>query len=56
LRPLFELALDTGLHKGKLLGLRWEDLDLAGGTASIRRTRQRTNTARLTAQDQDQEL
>ena len=39
----------TGLRKGELPGLRWEDLELAGGTASIRRTLQRTNTAGLTA-------
>ena len=49
LQPLFELALHTGLRQGELLGLRWEDLDLTGGTASIRRTLQRTNTADLTA-------
>ncbi|MFJ1644915.1 tyrosine-type recombinase/integrase [Streptomyces sp. NPDC088258] len=49
LQPLFELALHTGLRKGELLGLRWEDLDLADGTASIRRTLQRTNSSGLTA-------
>ncbi|MGE9693666.1 tyrosine-type recombinase/integrase [Streptomyces sp. NRRL F-5630] len=49
LHALFELALHTGLRKGELLGLRWEDLDLAGGTASIRRTLQRTNSGGLTA-------
>ncbi|MEW1640155.1 tyrosine-type recombinase/integrase [Streptomyces sp. NPDC093801] len=49
LHALFELALHTGLRKGELLGLRWEDLDLASGTASIRRTLQRTNTGGLTA-------
>ncbi|MFI6899106.1 tyrosine-type recombinase/integrase [Streptomyces sp. NPDC050256] len=49
LQPLFELALHTGLRKGELLGLRWEDIDLAGGTASIRRTLQRTNSGGLTA-------
>lgn len=27
LHALFELALHTGLRKGELLGLRWEDLD-----------------------------
>ncbi|WP_406094720.1 tyrosine-type recombinase/integrase [Kitasatospora purpeofusca] len=48
LHALFELALRTGLRKGELLGLRWEDLDLAGGTASIRRTLQRTSTGGLT--------
>ncbi|MBV6697373.1 site-specific integrase [Kitasatospora aureofaciens] len=49
LQALFELALRTGLRKGELLGLRWEDLDLIGGTASIRRTLQRTNSGGLTA-------
>ncbi|MET8411770.1 tyrosine-type recombinase/integrase [Streptomyces sp. NPDC005195] len=49
LSALFELALRTGLRKGELLGLRWEDLDLAGATASICRTLQRTNSAGLTA-------
>jgi integrase len=49
LQALFELALRTGLRKGELLGLRWEDLDLTGGTASIRRTLQRTNSNGLTA-------
>ncbi|MGA5642809.1 tyrosine-type recombinase/integrase [Streptomyces cinereoruber] len=48
LQALFELALRTGLRKGELLGLRWEDVDLNGGTASIRRTLQRTRTAGLT--------
>lgn len=48
LQALFELALRTGLRKGELLGLRWEDLDLEGGTASIRRTLQRTPTGGLT--------
>jgi integrase len=49
LSALFELALRTGLRMGELLGLRWEDPDLAGETASIRRTLQRTNSAGLTA-------
>ncbi|WP_405883456.1 site-specific integrase [Streptomyces sp. NBC_01384] len=45
---LFELALRTGLRKGELLGLHWEDLDLDSGTASIRRTLQRTHSRGLT--------
>ncbi|MET7296591.1 site-specific integrase [Streptomyces griseoloalbus] len=49
LHALFELALHTGLRKGELLGLRWEDLDLDRGTAAIRRTLQRTNADGLTA-------
>ncbi|SDS58792.1 Site-specific recombinase XerD [Streptomyces sp. TLI_053] len=48
LQALFELALRTGLRKGELLGLRWEDLDHGSGTASIRRTLQRTRTGGLT--------
>ncbi|MFE4366749.1 tyrosine-type recombinase/integrase [Streptomyces sp. NPDC056835] len=48
LHSLFELALHTGLRKGELLGLRWEDLDLDAGTAAIRRTLQRTNAGGLT--------
>ncbi len=56
LQSLFELALHTGLRKGKFLGLRWEDLDLAGGTANIRRTLQRTNPAAWPPPDQNQEL
>ncbi|MDX3853334.1 site-specific integrase [Streptomyces sp. AK02-01A] len=48
LHALFELALHTGLRKGELLGLRWEDLDLDRSTAAIRRTLQRTNTGGLT--------
>ena len=48
LHALFELALHTGLRKGELLGLRWEDLDLDAGTAAIRRTLQRTAVGGLT--------
>ncbi|MFG3109389.1 tyrosine-type recombinase/integrase [Streptomyces tendae] len=48
LHALFELALHTGLRKGELLGLRWEDLNLDAGTAAIRRTLQRTSTGGLT--------
>ncbi|WP_151898178.1 tyrosine-type recombinase/integrase [Streptomyces sp. C8S0] len=48
LHALFELALHTGLRKGELLGLCWEDLDLGAGTAAIRRTLQRTSAGGLT--------
>ncbi|MEU3449354.1 tyrosine-type recombinase/integrase [Streptomyces thermolilacinus] len=48
LHALYELALRTGLRKGELLGLHWEDLDLDGGTATVRRSLQRTRTSGLT--------
>ncbi|MFE3657632.1 tyrosine-type recombinase/integrase [Streptomyces sp. NPDC059165] len=48
LNALYELALRTGLRKGELLGLHWEDLDLDSGTASIHRSLQRTPTGGLT--------
>ncbi|MGW1407491.1 tyrosine-type recombinase/integrase [Streptomyces sp. NPDC002403] len=48
LHALYELALRTGLRKGELLGLHWEDLDLNGGTATIHRSLQRTRSQGLT--------
>lgn len=41
LGALFVLALATGLRLGELLGLRWEDVDLEGGTVTVCRTLQR---------------
>lgn len=35
LYPLFYLALITGLRRGELLGLRWQDVDLASGRIDI---------------------
>ena len=35
---LIELAVMTGLRKGELLGLRWDDLDLDAGTLYVRQT------------------
>ena len=41
LEALFAVALASGLRGGEALGLRWEDVDLEGGTMAIRRTLQR---------------
>jgi integrase len=43
---LYVLALHSGLREGELLGLRWDDLDLGGTTATIqvRRTLSETRT------------
>jgi integrase len=38
---LFVLMLTTGIRRGEALGLRWEDLDLDGATARIRRALKR---------------
>ncbi|MGV3721838.1 MAG: tyrosine-type recombinase/integrase [Actinomycetota bacterium] len=32
------IALGTGLRRGEVLGLRWKDLDFAGGLLSVRQT------------------
>ncbi|WP_409484474.1 tyrosine-type recombinase/integrase [Arsenicicoccus dermatophilus] len=41
LYALFAVGVSLGLRKGELLALRWEDVDLVGGTVRIRRTVQR---------------
>lgn len=41
LAALFRLALTLGLRQGEVLGLRWEDVDLDGGTLRVRHALQR---------------
>lgn len=43
LHALYVLALMTGMRQGELLGLRWQDVDLAAGSLSVRRTLVRTS-------------
>lgn len=38
---LYVLAVTSGLRRGELLGLRWEDLDLKAGKLQVRRTLQK---------------
>lgn len=38
---LFTLALATGMRQGELLGLKWQDIDLAGNTLQVRRIQSR---------------
>ncbi|MDE0571879.1 site-specific integrase [Demequina sp. B12] len=35
--PLFECAAFTGLRRGEVLGLRWDDVDLETGVVTVRR-------------------
>ncbi|PJI53284.1 hypothetical protein CTI14_30720 [Methylobacterium radiotolerans] len=37
LYPLFLLALGTGMRKGELLALQWQDVDLEAGELTVRR-------------------
>jgi integrase len=37
--PIWRLVLATGMRRGELCGLRWRDLDLSAGTATIASTR-----------------
>lgn len=37
LHALFVLALHTGMRRSELLGLRWSDVDLEGGSLEVRR-------------------
>ena len=42
LHPIVALDLATGMRRGELLALRWEDVDLDGATVSIRRALEET--------------
>ena len=39
LRPLVRVAIHTGLRRGELLSLRWDDLDLNNGVLHVRRAK-----------------
>lgn len=39
LGPVFDLALNTGLRRGELVGLRWADVDLERAQLAVRRSR-----------------
>ena len=46
LRPLVIAALDTGMRKGELLKLRWNQVDLSGRVIHVRAFHTKTMTAR----------
>jgi len=41
------LALTTGMRRGELLGIRWQDLDVDAGTLSVRQSLEHTKEAGL---------
>lgn len=41
--PLYVLAFTTGLRQGELLGMKWNDIDLAQGTLAVQRTLKELN-------------
>jgi integrase len=43
LEALYSVALAVGLRQGEALGLRWDDVDLAGATLTVRRQLQRVD-------------
>lgn len=48
---LIYVAVNTGLRRGELLGLKWEDIDLKEGTAQIRRSLQRIRGEGIVARE-----
>ncbi len=49
LEALYMLAVHTGIRRGELLGLKWEDVDLDGSTIRVRRTLTRVENGRRLA-------
>jgi integrase len=49
LEALYVLAVHTGMRRGELLGLKWEDVDLDGQTVRVRRTLTRIDNGRRLA-------
>ena len=50
LEALYVLALATGLRRGELLALRWDDIDLASRQLHVRRAMQRVDGKLQTVQ------
>jgi integrase len=45
---LFRVAVTTGMRRGELIGLRWKDVDLDGGTLAVRRATTKTRAGQRT--------
>lgn len=44
LYPLFMLAIMTGMRRGEILGLKWDDINFTNGTISIKRSLVKTDS------------
>ena len=44
LAPIVTMALASGMRRGELLALRWSDVDLEGGGATVQRSLEQTKT------------
>ena len=44
LAPIVELALATGMRRGEILGLQWQDVDLDAGTLRVERSVEETSS------------
>jgi integrase len=49
LEALYVLAIHTGMRRGELLGMRWEDVDLDSASVRVRRTLTRIDNGRRLA-------
>lgn len=49
LEALYVLAVHTGMRRGELLGLKWDDIDLDASTLRVRRTQTRTDNGKTLA-------
>lgn len=56
LRPLFALALYTGLRRGELLALTWNDVDLKAGWLNVRQAKTGAGVRRLPLVDESIEV
>ena len=48
---LYIVAIHTGLRRGEILGLRWDDVDLEEGTLSVRRSLDTDGTLKAPKRD-----
>jgi integrase len=53
LEALYWVAISLGLRQGEIFGLRWSDVDLEGGTLSVRKQLQYRRITDVTATDLD---